>query len=78
MALRNDPAYRKRFREMWYHDKKGLSLARIKRWLRIMDDRSVPWIASVDVEHVVADLGPDRCVPPNHVRERRALEVGDF
>ena len=38
MALLNDPAYRKRFRETWYHDKKGFSLARIKRWLRIMDD----------------------------------------
>jgi N-acyl-D-aspartate/D-glutamate deacylase len=38
MALLDDPAYRERFREMWYGDKKGLSLARIKRWLRIMDD----------------------------------------
>jgi len=38
MALLDDPAYRKRFRKMWYHDKKGFSLARIKRWLRIMDD----------------------------------------
>ncbi len=38
MALLNDPAYVKRFRKMWYHDKKGFSLARIKRWLRIMDD----------------------------------------
>jgi N-acyl-D-aspartate/D-glutamate deacylase len=38
MALLDDPAYRERFREMWYRDKKGLSLARVKRWLRIMDD----------------------------------------
>ena len=38
MALLNDPAYCKRFRKMWYHDKKGFSLARIKRWLRVMDD----------------------------------------
>jgi N-acyl-D-aspartate/D-glutamate deacylase len=38
IALLNDPAYCKRFRKMWYHDKKGFSLARIKRWLRIMDD----------------------------------------
>ncbi len=38
MALLDDPQYRKRFRQMWFHDKKGLSLARIKRWLRIMDD----------------------------------------
>ena len=38
MALLDDPEYQKRFRAMWFHDKKGLSLARIKRWLRIMDD----------------------------------------
>lgn len=38
MALLHDPEYEKRFRQMWYHDKKGLSLARIKRWFRIMDD----------------------------------------
>jgi N-acyl-D-aspartate/D-glutamate deacylase len=38
MALLDDPAYCKRFRKMWNHDKKGFSLARIKRWLRIMDD----------------------------------------
>jgi len=37
-ALLADPEYQKRFRKMWYHDKKGFSLARIKRWLRIMDD----------------------------------------
>jgi len=36
------------------------------------------WFASVDVEDVVADLGPDRGVAPNHIRQRRALEVGDF
>lgn len=38
MALLQDPEYRERFRRMWYHDKKGLSVARLKRWLRIMDD----------------------------------------
>ena len=38
VALLDDPEYRKRFRQMWFHDKKGFSLARIKRWLRIMDD----------------------------------------
>jgi N-acyl-D-aspartate/D-glutamate deacylase len=38
MALLDDPAYRKRFRQMWYRDKSGLSLARIKRSLRMMDD----------------------------------------
>ncbi len=38
IALLNDPAYCERFRKMWYQDKKGFSLARIKRWLRIMDD----------------------------------------
>ncbi len=38
LMLLKDPAYRRRFRQMWTHDKKGLSLGRIKRWLRIMDD----------------------------------------
>jgi N-acyl-D-aspartate/D-glutamate deacylase len=38
MALLNDPAYCKRFRKMWYHDKKGVSLARLKRSLSMMDD----------------------------------------
>jgi N-acyl-D-aspartate/D-glutamate deacylase len=38
MALLDDPAYCKRFRKMWFHDKKGFSVARIKRWLQIMDD----------------------------------------
>ena len=33
---------------MWYHDKKGFSLARIKRWLRIMDDS-----LSRDLEDIV-------------------------
>ncbi|MGB8221381.1 MAG: amidohydrolase family protein [Polyangiales bacterium] len=38
VALLDDPAYRERFRAMWYHGKKGFSLARIKRWLRMMDE----------------------------------------
>ncbi|MGB5283076.1 MAG: hypothetical protein WBN29_01110 [Polyangiales bacterium] len=38
MALLDDPAYRERFRQMWYRDKKGFSTARIKRWLHVMDD----------------------------------------
>jgi len=38
LALLDDPAYRARFRRMWYHDKRGFSLGRIKRWLRMMDD----------------------------------------
>jgi N-acyl-D-aspartate/D-glutamate deacylase len=38
MVLLDDPAYCKRFRKMWFHDKKGFSVARIKRWLQIMDD----------------------------------------
>jgi N-acyl-D-aspartate/D-glutamate deacylase len=38
LSLLNDPAYCQRFRKMWYHDKKGFSVARIKRWLRVMDD----------------------------------------
>lgn len=37
-ALLDDPEYRKRFRQMWFHDKKGLSLARLKRSLQVMDD----------------------------------------
>lgn len=38
MALLNDPAYRARFKRMWNHDKRGFSLARLKRRLNIMDD----------------------------------------
>jgi N-acyl-D-aspartate/D-glutamate deacylase len=38
MALLNDPEYCKRFRKMWYHDKRGVSLGRLKRSLHIMDD----------------------------------------
>ena len=38
LALLNDPAYCARFRRMWYRDKRGFSLARIKRWLRMMDE----------------------------------------
>ena len=38
MALLNDPEYCARFRRMWNHDKKGLSLGRLKRWLHVMDD----------------------------------------
>jgi N-acyl-D-aspartate/D-glutamate deacylase len=38
MALLSDPAYRARFKAEWYADKRGLSVARLKRWLGIMDD----------------------------------------
>ncbi len=38
MALLNDPAYCKRFRKTWYHDKRGVSVARLKRSLSMMDD----------------------------------------
>ena len=38
MALLNDPEFCARFRQMWYHDKKGLSLGRLKRALQVMDD----------------------------------------
>ena len=38
MALLNDPEYCARFRAMWNHDKKGLSVARLKRCLHVMDD----------------------------------------
>ncbi|MBW2719912.1 MAG: amidohydrolase family protein, partial [Deltaproteobacteria bacterium] len=53
IALLNDPAYCKRFRKMWYHDKKGFSLARIKRWLRLMDDS-----LSRDLEDIVMTARP--------------------
>jgi N-acyl-D-aspartate/D-glutamate deacylase len=36
--LMNDPAWAAEFRRMWNHGKRGLSLARIKRWLRIDDN----------------------------------------
>ncbi|MBW1905080.1 MAG: amidohydrolase family protein, partial [Deltaproteobacteria bacterium] len=67
VALLNDPAYCKRFREMWYHDKKGFSLARIKRWLRIMDDS-----LSRDLEDMVMT---DRPVP---VWEGETLQFASF
>lgn len=38
MVLLNDPAFRARFKRMWYHDKRGFGPARLKRRLRIMDD----------------------------------------
>jgi len=38
MKLLHDPGYCARFRHMWYHDKQGVSLSRIKRWLSAMDD----------------------------------------
>ena len=38
LTLLRDPEYLRRFRAMWYHDKRGLSRARFKRWLRMMDD----------------------------------------
>jgi hypothetical protein len=38
---------------MWYHDKKGFSLARIKRWLRLMDDS-----LSRDLEDIVMTERP--------------------
>ena len=53
LALLNAPAYCKRFRRMWYHDKKGFSLARIKRWLRIMDDS-----LSRDLEDMIMTARP--------------------
>jgi hypothetical protein len=35
----------------------------------------VPWIASVDVKHVVADLDTDGGVAANHVRQRGRFEI---
>ncbi len=37
-ALLIDPEFRARFKRMWYHDKRGFSIARLKRALRLMDD----------------------------------------
>lgn len=53
MALLHDPEYEKRFRKMWYRDKRGFSLARIKRWLRMMDDS-----LSRDLEDIVMTARP--------------------
>lgn len=38
MAILNGDDYRARFRHMWFHDKRGLSVARLKRWFRAIDD----------------------------------------
>ena len=38
LSIMNAPDYRERFRHMWYHDKRGLSIGRIKRWLKMIDD----------------------------------------
>jgi len=34
----DDPAYRERFRRMWYRGKRGFGWARLKRWLRLDDN----------------------------------------
>lgn len=36
--LINDPAWTAAFRRMWNHGKRGVSLARLKRWLRLDDN----------------------------------------
>jgi len=37
-AIMGTDDFRERFRRMWLHDKRGLSVGRIKRWLRMIDD----------------------------------------
>ncbi|HEY0664378.1 MAG TPA: amidohydrolase family protein, partial [Thiobacillaceae bacterium] len=36
--LMNDPAWSADFRRMWWHGKRGFTLARLKRWLRLDDN----------------------------------------
>jgi N-acyl-D-aspartate/D-glutamate deacylase len=52
-AILDDPAYVAAFRRMWYHGKRGFSLARLKHWLR-MDDN----ILSRDLRDMTLDDGP--------------------
>jgi N-acyl-D-aspartate/D-glutamate deacylase len=52
-AILDDPAYVADFRRMWYHGKRGFTLARLKHWLR-MDDN----ILSRDLRDMTLDHGP--------------------
>lgn len=56
MRLLDDAAYRKRFRKMWYRDKRGFSFARVQRWLRMMDDS-----LSRDLNDMVMTARPLAC-----------------
>lgn len=49
----NDADYIRRFRKMWFHDKRGFNIARIKRWLRISDN-----VLSRELQDMHFDLTP--------------------
>jgi N-acyl-D-aspartate/D-glutamate deacylase len=49
----DDPAYVADFRRMWYHGKRGFTLARLKHWLRLDDN-----ILSRDLRDMTLDDGP--------------------
>lgn len=59
----DDPEYVAAFRRMWYHGRRGFSLARIKHWLR-MDDN----VLSRDL----ADMTIDDCPVPDWREETMA------
>ncbi len=49
----DDPAYVARFRRMWFRGKRGFTLARLKRWLRLDDN-----VLSRDLRDMTLDGGP--------------------
>ncbi len=49
----DDPAYVARFRKMWFRGKRGFTLARLKRWLRLDDN-----VLSRDLRDMTVDGGP--------------------
>jgi N-acyl-D-aspartate/D-glutamate deacylase len=51
--LLDDPAYLERFRQMWFRGKRGFTLARVKRWLRLDDN-----VLSRDLRDMTLDGGP--------------------
>ena len=51
--LLDDPAYVAAFRRMWFRGKRGLTLARLKRWLRLDDN-----VLSRDLRDMTFDGGP--------------------
>lgn len=53
MRLMHDPEWVAEFRRMWFHGKRGVSLARLKRWLRIDDN-----VLSRDLRDMVVDTCP--------------------
>jgi N-acyl-D-aspartate/D-glutamate deacylase len=49
----DDPAYVARFRHMWFRGKRGFTLARLKRWLRLDDN-----VLSRDLRDMTLDHAP--------------------